>query len=449
MGNHILNSDLFRDLYSNEQMREIFSDENMIQKWINVEVALASVQANLGIIPMEAANEIQKKGKVELFNLKNLKEGLDKTWHPIVPFIHEYESLCDNGFGEYIHWGATTQDIMDTGMVLQLREAFLIIEEDLTHIVGILCDLAKKHENTVMAGRTHGQHALPITFGYKVAVWAAEINRHIERLNQIKSRVFTGNLTGAVGTLASLGEIGWVVQQEVMKKLDLNVPEISWHVSRDRIADVSSLLGMIAATFWKIANEIVQLQKTELAEVAEPFQFGKGGSSTMPQKRNPMATQTVMTMSTLVRNQSSLGLEAMLQEHERAMAPWQTEWVFISEMFQLSSGLTHHMSWILEKLEVYPKAMIENINRSKQLIMSESVMMHLAKHVGRQEAHDVVYEIAMEVYEQDATLSEVLKCNKTIKGILSDEQIDEILNPINYVGLSKKYVQHVINTIKK
>lgn len=449
MGNHMLNSELYRDQFSTEEMRTVFSDENLVQKWIDVEVALAEVEADLGIIPKEAALEIKNKGNVNNFDLRRMKKGIDKTWHPLVPFIQEYERLCDNGMGQYLHWGVTTQDVMDTATILQVKEALAIIENDLTRNLFTLVELAEKHKRTVMAGRTHGQHALPITFGFKVAVWAAEVNRHLNRLQQLKPRVLTGNITGAVGTLASLGESGWEVQRRVLKKLNLHVPEISWHVARDRIADMTSFLGMVGATFGKIANEIIQLQKTEIAELAEPFEIGKVGSSTMPQKRNPMACEAVVACSRLLINQSSLGMDAMFQEHERDMGPWQAEWVFISEMFQLASSVTYHMGWILENLYVDEDAMIANLNKSNQLIMSEAVMMWLAEKIGRQKAHDLIYEISMEAYENKENLATMLKRNARIKSYLSDEQIDKLLNPIHYIGLAEKFIDNVVNEIRK
>lgn len=448
MGSHMIESKLFKDQFSTNEMREVFSDENLVQKWIDVEVALATAESDLAIIPKEAANEIKNKGDVKFFNFDEMKDGIDFTWHPIVPFIRQYESLCDNGWGEYIHWGATTQDIMDTGAVLQIREGLLIVERDLRKIEKTLCKLAKKHAKTVMAGRTHGQHALPITFGYKVAVWAAEIHRHLIRIEQIKERVLCGNVSGAVGTLASLGEIGWEVQQKVMDNLKLDVPEIAWHVSRDRFADITTLLGMIGGTFGKIANEIIQLQKTEIAELEEPFQLGKIGSSTMPQKRNPMACEAVMALCTLLRNKSSLGIEVMVQEHERDMGPWQAEWEFIPSMFMFSSGVLYHIDWILEKLHVRPDNMIKNLDKSNGLIMSEAVMMRLADRIGRQKAHDVVYNIAMAAFESNTSLSEGLKNDPEISLILTPKDIDEIVDPTSYIGLSEKFVENVINVIE-
>lgn len=443
MGSHMIESKLFRDQFSTNEMRIIFSDENMVQQWINVEVNLALVEAELGVIPKEAAEEIKNKGKVELFNFENIKKGIDHTWHPIVPFIREYNSLCNSNYGEYLHWGVTTQDIMDTGMVLQIKEALNVLERDLKEIEKTLCLLADKHSKTPMAGRTHGQHALPITFGYKVAVWASEINRHLERLAQMKGRVLTGNIAGAVGTLASLGPIGIDVQKGINDRLGLETPDIAWHVSRDRFADVTSLLGMIGGTFGKIANEIIQLQKTEISELEEPFQMGRIGSSTMPQKRNPMACEAVVGLCRLLRTQSSLGFETMVQEHERDMGPWQSEWEFIPEMFLLGSAVLYHMKWILGKLQVYPGNMMRNLEKSKGLIMSEAVMMKLAEKIGRQEAHDVVYKLAMDAFENEKTLRGVLLEDQVVSNILSLNDIDELLNPISYTGLSHIFVANV------
>ena len=448
MGSHMTESKLFRDQFSTNEMRTIFSDENMVQQWINVEVNLALVEAELDIIPKEAAEEIKNKGKVELFNFENMKNGIDHTWHPIVPFIREYNSICENNYGEFLHWGVTTQDIMDTGMVLQIKDALFVLERDLKEIEKTLCLLAEKHSDTPMAGRTHGQHALPITFGYKVAIWASEINRHLERLTQMKARVLTGNVAGAVGTLASLGSIGIDVQKGINNRLGLENPDIAWHVSRDRFADVTSLLGMIGGTFGKIANEIIQLQKTEISELEEPFQMGRIGSSTMPQKRNPMACEAVVGLCRLLRTQSSLGFETMVQEHERDMGPWQSEWEFIPEMFLLSSAVLYHMKWILGKLHVYPENMKKNLETSKGLIMSEAIMMKLAEKIGRQEAHDVVYKVAMEAFENEKTLRAVLLENEEVTKILSVNEIDKLLNPLSYIGLSHSFIENVVKSIE-
>lgn len=443
MGSHIIDSELFGDQYSSAEMREVFSLESNLRGWIAVEVALAKAEAEVGIIPEDAAQEIERRGRVEHFDMAALKRGIDATWHPLVPFIREYEALCNDGHGEYLHWGATTQDIMDTGTILQVKRALEIVERDLLDVVSILSRLARKHAGTLMPGRTHGQHALPITFGYKVAVWAAEVMRYLERLEQLRPRVLTGNLNGAVGTMAYLGEAGPRVQERAMEMLGLNAPEISWQVSRDRIAEVAHFLGMVGATFGKISKEIILLQKTEVAELEEPFATGKVGSSTMPQKRNPMTCEAVFAASTILKAQAGLGLDAMLQEHERDMGLWQVEWEFLPEMFMLAGGILRHMKEVLGGLQVREENMARNLERSEGLIMAEAVMGKIAGKLGRQEAHEIVYEVAMRSFESGERFGETLKNNEALKGVIEPSEIDELLNPSAYVGLCGHFVDAV------
>ncbi len=443
MGSHIIDSELFGDQYSSAEMRKVFSLESTLRGWIAVEVALAKAEAELGIIPEEAAREIERRGRVEHFDVAALKRGIDATWHPIVPFIRVYEALCEDGHGEYLHWGATTQDIIDTATVLQIRRALEIVERDLLDLVSILSRLAREHAGTLMPGRTHGQHALPITFGYKVAVWAAEVMRYLERLDQLRPRVLTGNLNGAVGTMAYLGEAGPRVQERAMEMLGLNAPEISWQVSRDRIAEVAHFLGMVGATFGKISKEIILLQKTEVAELEEPFATGKVGSSTMPQKRNPMTCEAVFAASTILKAQVGLGLDAMLQEHERDMGFWQVEWEFLPEMFMLAGGILHHMKGVLGGLQVREENMARNLQRSEGLIMAEAVMGKVAGKLGRQGAHEIVYEVAMRSFESGEGFGEALKNNEALRGVIEPSEIDELLNPSAYVGLCGHFVDAV------
>lgn len=449
LGSHIIDSELFGDQYSSAEMRVVFSMESTLRGWISTEVALAKAEAELGIIPDEAAREIERKGRVERFDTAALKRGIDATWHPIVPFIREYEALCEDGYGEYLHWGATTQDIMDTATVLQIKQALKIVERDLLDIVSILSGLARKHAGTLMPGRTHGQHALPITFGYKVAVWAAEVMRHVERLDQLRPRVLTGNLNGAVGTMAYLGDAGPRVQEKAMEMLGLNSPEISWQVSRDRIAEVAHFLGMVGATLGKISKEIILLQKTEVAELEEPFATGKVGSSTMPQKRNPMTCEAVFAASTILKGQVGLGLDAMLQEHERDMGLWQVEWEFLPEVFMLAGGILLHMKEVLGDLQVREENMARNLERSEGLILAEAVMGKAAEILGRQEAHEIVYEVAMRSFESGEKFGEALKNTEALKGAIEPSEIDALLDPSAYVGLSERFVNDVSRSAER
>ena len=444
MGSHIVDSELFGDQFSSAEMREIFSEKGTIKGWIDVEIALAKAEAELEIIPEDAAREIERNGDVDYFDVSEIKRGIDQTWHPLISFIRAYEALCNDGHGEYLHWGATTQDIMDTGAILQFRRALDLVDHDLREVVHALREMAGTHARTIMPGRTHGQHALPITFGYKVAVWIAEINRHLERLDQLRPRVLTGNLSGAVGTMAFLGEAGLDVQQRAMDQLGLNIPEISWHASRDRIADISMFLGMVGATFGKIAREIISLQKTEVAELEEPLTDQSVGSSTMPQKRNPMACEAVYATSTILKAQAALGLDAILQEHERDMGLWQAEWEFLPEMFMMMGGILHNMRRILSGLRIKDENMRQNLEKSEGLIMAEAIMRPIAEKLGRQKAHEVVYEVAMGAAQNNESFADALKQNGTIREAIDVSEIDDFLKPSAYVGLSEQFVESIL-----
>ncbi|GAW92810.1 adenylosuccinate lyase [Calderihabitans maritimus] len=444
MAAHMLDSILFADQFGTAEMRNIFDDENLIQKWLDVEVALAKAEAELGIIPKEAAEEIARKGKVAFLDLAEMKRQVEVTGHPIVPLIRVFRDACAGDAGEYIHWGATTQDIMDTAVILQLKEAYELIEKQLTEVHRAASLLAQKYRDVPMPGRTHGQHALPITFGYKVAIWVGEMGRHLERLRESRKRVLVGNFAGAVGTLASLGYQGLEVQRLMMKELGLEVPDVAWHVSRDRIAEFLCVVGLIASTLGKIANEIINLQKTELGEVEEPFVIGKVGSSTMPHKRNPMICENIVALTRIIRAQVPLALEtAYHQEHERDMSSWQAEWEFLPEVCILLSAALKYSEHVLRNLTVYPAKMYENLNISGGLIMSEAVMLRLAREIGRQKAHDLIYQITMECFEKGIALVEGLCSHPVVGQLLSRDEVEHLLDPVNYTGLSAYFVDRI------
>jgi len=444
MGSHVIDSILFQDQFGTRRMREIFSDENMVQKWLDVEAALAIVQAEMGIIPQTAAEEIARKAKVELMDFTEMKKQIEITGHPIVPLLRCLKNVCEEGAGEYSHWGATTQDIMDTGMILQVREAYEEIYSKATKLNSILCALAKKYRDLTMVGRTHGQHALPITLGYKIAVWAAELSRDIERLEQCSQRLFMGQFSGAVGTIASLGSDGLEVQRRLLSSLDLTVPPISWHSSRDTVAEYVSVLGILTATLGKMANEVVTLQKTECAELEEPFKMGKVGSSTMPHKRNPMYSEGVVCLSKIVRSTVPLAIECMIGEHERDMRPWQTEWEFIGKVSNMTDAALSESIHIFTDLIVRPDHIQENLYKLHGLMLSEAVMMKMGRRIGRQEAHEIVYESAMEAFEKGIPFKDVLLKDKRVLSNFDITEIDEILDPQNYTGLAGEFVDRVV-----
>ncbi|MDF2876583.1 MAG: adenylosuccinate lyase [Sporomusa sp.] len=445
----MIESELFRDVFSTATMREIWDDRSIIQHWLDIEAALAESQAELGIIPSEIAREITEKAKVENLDFTIIRQEVNKIGHSLVPTLREFQRQCKGKAGEYIHLGATTQDIIDTGFVLAAKKAFAVIYADLYEVEGLLINLAEEHKATVMAGRTHGQQALPITFGYKVAVWASEIHRHLERMQECRERDFVGQLSGAVGTMAGFGEQAIALQIKVMSKLGLKAPEISWHASRDRLVSVINLLALIAGTLGKIGNEIVSLQKTEVSELAEPWADGVVGSSTMPHKRNPGATEGIHTLSKLVKGNLLQVHEALLQEHERDGAYWKIEWVAIPEAFIFTAAAVAKAKKVLKGLVVNKQKMEQNLDILQGLLLSEAAMLHLGEKLGKQTAHKVVYEISMNSFRDNASFKQYLLEDSRVNPYVTAAELDQILNPHNYTGFSRQLTERVVANIKQ
>jgi 3-carboxy-cis,cis-muconate cycloisomerase len=427
-------------------MRAIYDDAHLVQCWLDVEAALARAQARLRIVPEAAAEEISQKASAEAIDLDALREGTNLVGYPILPLVRQLAGLCEGEAGRYVHWGATTQDIMDTANVLQLREALALLERDLDVLIEVLLGLAHRHRDTVMAGRTHGQHALPTTFGFKVAVWIDELRRHSERLEQMRPRLLRCQFAGAAGSLASLGEDGWAVHQALAAELDLLPAPIAWHTARDSFGEFVTLCGLLAATLGKMANETATLQKTEFGEVEEPFEPGKGSSSTMPQKRNPILCETVIGIARLVVQQVPAMLTAMLPGHERAMGEWHMEWDLIPHTCLLTSAALQHSLSIFGGLVVHAEVMRRNLDRSRGYILAEAVMMRLAERVGRQRAHDLVYETCLLADQPGTTLRTALLGNLEITALLSEDEVDHLLDPVNYIGLAPHFVDAVVGT---
>lgn len=449
MPSQIIDSIFFKDLYGTDEMREVFQDHSLLQRWLDVEVALARAEAAVGLIPAAAAEEIALRAQAAKMDTARIKQLIDQTVHPIVPLIRVLAEACDGDAGEYVHWGATTQDIMDTANVLQIKAAIAILERRLDTLTVVLADLAEEYRDTVMAGRTHGQQALPITFGFKVAVWLAEVERHRERLQQCKPRVLVGQFGGAVGTLASVPEQGLEIQSRMMHLLGLGTPPVAWHTARDSIAEFTGLLGMIAATVGKIAHEIVSLQMTELQEVEEPFNEGKVGSSTMPHKRNPMLCEAILGLTQLIIQTVPTALQAMIQEHERDWARQHMEWAFIPEACTMTDGALYQMIRVLRGLRVNAESMARNLERLDGLMLSEAVMLELARYVGRQTAHEVVYAASMKAVEENQSFRSILGQNSVVSRHLSTQAIDALLNPRRYTGLATQFVDQVVAHARK
>lgn len=445
MASSVIDSELYRGIYVSEEMNKVFSDESLLQKWLDSWVALAKAEAEVGIVPKEAAEEIAKKAHYENIDMETIRKGIVDTTHPLIVQIREFTKVVGGEAGGYIHWGATTQDIMDTAVVLQIKEAQEVLLVQLRKFLGTLLTLAQKYKDTIMPGRTHGQHALPITLGYKIAIWADEIGKHIERLEEGKKRYLLGSFSGAAGTLASVSEHGLAIQELYCKNLGLGQPTITWHVQRDGFAEFASIIAMVSGTVGKIANEIINLQKSEIGEIEEGFKMGQVGSSTMPHKRNPMICEYVVGLTRVVQRNASLGFDGMIQEHERDMTFWTTEWSYIPQICILTSGGLHQMQGILERFIVHKENMERNLNLLQGLIVSENLMLTLGKHVGRQVAHDMIYRVSMKAFEEKRPLVDVTLEDKEIMSYMSEQEVRDHLHPKNYVGLCNELVERVNN----
>jgi len=440
----VLDSILFRDAFGTPGMRQVFSDKAFITRCVEVEVALAKAEARVGVIPAKAAEDIARLSKAETLDFEHLGRETDVVGYPILPLVHQLSKQCGEA-GRYVHWGATTQDIMDTAIVLQLREALQIVAGDLAALRGILAALARKHRNTPMAGRTHLQHALPITFGYKVAIWLAMFDRHAERLEQLKPRVLVGQFAGAAGTLASLGDKGLEVQAALCAELGLGIPASTWHVARDSLAEAVNFLALVTGSLGKIALDVMIMASTEFAEVYEPFVTGRGASSTMPQKRNPISSELMLAASKAVRQHAGLMLDAMVQDFERATGPWHAEWMAVPESFVLTAGALHQARTALGGLIVDERRMAANLAMSKGLIVAEAVMMGLAPVLGRQQAHDIVYTACRTVAEKGGELADALAKVPEISKHLDRAAIERLTDPANYLGQAPEMVDRVLD----
>lgn len=439
-----IDSAIFKDIFGNEAMRQIWSDGGRIQKYLDFEAGLARAQARLGIIPQEACDEIVKHCKFEFFDIDKLKKETERIGYPVLPVVAQLVKLCKGGLGEWCHWGATTQDITDTATIMQIRDSLTLIEKDIDAISDALAALAKKHRDTVMAGRSNLQQAVPITFGYKCATYLAAFERHKQRLKQLRERVLVFEFGGAAGTLSSLGRDGLRTQVELAKELDLAQPEIAWHTVHDRIGEVGCFLGLVAGTCGKIAFDVKLMMQTEVEEVYEPFHEGRGSSSTMPQKRNPISCVYITAQSGVIRTQTTALLNAMEQDHERATGQWEIEWIVLPEIFVLTAGCLAQTRFLVSGLQVDEKRMRANLDITKGLIVSEAVMMGLGPHLGRQYAHDLVYDICRQVVATGRPLVDLLAENKEIAKHLGRAELEKLCDPANYLGQAGEMVDRVL-----
>jgi 3-carboxy-cis,cis-muconate cycloisomerase len=439
-----LDSAIFRDIFSTEAMRRVFSDENRVQKYLDIEAALAKVQARLGIIPREAAEEIVKHCQAAEYDFALLKKQTERIGYPVLPVVQQLVKKCANGVGEWCHWGATTQDITDTATVLQIREALDLVESEIKAISKALAGLAKKYRDTPMAGRSNLQQAVPITFGFKAATLLSGFDRHLQRLKELRPRVLVGEFGGAAGTLASLGKDGLKVQEGLMKELSLGQPAIAWHTMRDAIAETGCFLGLVTGTLGKIATDVKLMMQTEVEEVYEPFAEGRGSSSTMPQKRNPISCNYIVACTSMVRQNVAALLDAMVEDHERSTGPWEIEWISVPEIFCLAAGALNHARFLMEGLEVDPARMRANLDLTRGLIVSEAVMMGLGPSLGRQRAHDLVYDICRKTITAKESFLDLLAADPDIAKHMKRDELAKLVDPSNYLGVAGEMIDRVL-----
>ena len=435
---------VYGGLFTTPAMRAVFSDGTRLQRMLDVEAALGRAEAKLGLVPREAAAEITAKADLGRFDLEAIGKATALVGYPIVPLVKALGQACAGDAGRFVHWGATTQDIIDTALVLQLRAGLDLIRQDLEATEAALAGLAGRYRDTPMAGRTHAQHALPITFGFKCALWLAPLQRHHARLMRLREEVAVVQFGGAAGTLASLGADGARVMAALAEELDLRVPPIAWHVGRDGLAEVAGFLGLLTGSLGKIATDVALLMQAEIGEVSEPHQQGRGGSSTMPQKRNPIACELILACAKNVRQLVPVMLDAMVQDHERGTGPWHAEWIALPQAFALSAGALHHARTMLEGLVVDPARMRRNLEITRGMISAEAVMMALAPHIGRQEAHHLVAAACDRAIASGHHLREALAADPEVTRHLSAERLNELLDPANYTGLAAAFVDRVL-----
>ncbi len=443
MHSTLIDSRFLGSLFSTPEMKNVFSDHATLARYTETEVALALAEGKLGLIPADAAQTIAQQAAGISLDMARLERETHNVGYPILPLVHQLaEGLGDAG--KYLHWGATTQDIMDTALVLQIRAGLDLVEADLRGVAVQLRRLSAEYRDTPMAGRTHLQHALPVTFGLKTAIWLGMVERNLERLQQLRPRVLVGQFAGAGGTLASLGHRGLEVQVAMMAELKLGVPETTWHTARDGLAETAQWLGLVTTSLAKMALDVSLMMANEFGEVFEPFVQGRGASSTMPQKRNPISCEVMIGAAKTVRHLAGLALDGAVQDFERATGPWQAEWVALPEAFLHTAGAVSQALFMLTGLEVDTQRMRQNLDSTGGLIVAEAVMMGLAPALGRNEAHDVVYAACRVALEQKRTLADVLKANEAVTRLVSIEQIEAMCEPTNYLGCAAQMVDKAL-----
>jgi 3-carboxy-cis,cis-muconate cycloisomerase len=438
---------LFDKLFRCEAIDRIFSDQAYIQSLLEFEAALARAEAKAGVIPATDAPIIAAACRAEQFDIEELASQAALSGNVAIPLVKKLTELVakqNKDAARFVHWGATSQDSMDTAVVLQLRRALEVVDQDFARLTSTLASLADKHRATPIAARTWMQQALPTTFGFIVAGWLDAILRHRTRLSELRARNLTLQFGGAVGTLAALSGRGPAVARALADELHLPLPPIPWHTHRDRIVEIAAALGLCTGSLGKIARDISLHAQTEIAELAEPAGEGRGGSSTMPQKRNPVTCATVLAAAQRVPGLVSTMLSSMVQEHERGLGGWQAEWETLPELVSLSAGALHHLTEMLPGLHVDAKRMLKNLDATRGLIFAEAVTIALGEHMGKMPAHMLVELACKKTRLEYRHLKDVIREEPVLQACLTPADLERLFDVRNYLGSAEEFVRRVL-----
>jgi adenylosuccinate lyase len=435
--------------YGTPEMTRIFEEEQRLERMLEVEAALAWAHGEVGNIPKKDATKIVKKASMKYIKLERVKEIEKEIRHDVMALVKALAEVCGSS-AAYVHFGATSSDILDTATALQLKEALQLIEEKLSDLEEVLLKRAQQHKKTVMMGRTHGQHAIPTTLGFKFAVWTREAARHIKRLRECKERLLVGKMSGAVGTQASLGSNALQIQHRVMERLGIEEAAISTQiVQRDRHAELTCILANAASSLDNMASEIRELQRPEIGEAFEPFGRKQVGSSTMPHKRNPMICERICGLAKIMRGLVSPALENVPTWHERDLTQSSCERFVIPEECVLIDYMLVLMIRVLEGLEVDEERMLHNMELTQGRMMSEAVMFALAKKgMGRQKAHELVRKLAIKSHREQRLFKRVLRENEAVQNLLTEKEIAQALEPRNYLGTALEQIERVLKNTR-
>jgi 3-carboxy-cis,cis-muconate cycloisomerase len=442
---------LFDPIFRWEPVAKLFRDDSYLQAMLDFEVALARAEAASGLIPAAAANAIAAKCRVELFDKEKLAQATSLAGNLAIPLIKQLKVLVaaeNKDAAGFVHWGATSQDAIDTALVLQLREALPLISGDLDNLCARLAKMADQHRLTPIVARTWMQHAVPTTLGIKFAGWLDALIRHRERFSETQNRCLVLQFGGAAGTLAALGSPGEVIATHLSAKLKLPLPQIPWHSHRDRFCEVATTLALLTGTLGKIARDISLHMQTEIDELREPAEEGRGGSSTMPHKRNPVACAIILATAIRVPGLVTTMLSAMVQEDERGLGGWHAEWQTLPEIVCLTAGAMHRLSILVPRLEIDVQRMRENLELTKGLIFAEAITAALGETNSRSQARELIDAASERAIKEKRHLRDVINDDQKIAKHLSSDQLDKLFDPRNYIGTSNEFIDHIIENYK-